>query len=154
MNATVYTGRATNWTSVVITALLVLPLIGLATTDGRLGGTGVAVAVLVLLGILAEVVTASDVRASCGSQGLTVRWGVLGWPRATYPLADIEQVSVVDVPWWAVSYGFWWVPGRTACTVRRGPALRLRLRNGRTVTTTVPDPDAALAALRGAGALV
>jgi hypothetical protein len=33
------------------------------------------------------------------------------------------------------------------CTVRSGPALRLTLRTGRTVTITVPDPQAAVAAI-------
>jgi hypothetical protein len=152
MNSTAYTGRATNWTSVVISGLLLLPLIGLATTTGSERGTGVGVTVLALVGLLVEVMTASDVRASCGSRGVTIHWGVLGWPRARYQLGQIKDASVVEVPWWAVSYGFWWTPTRTVCTVRRGPALRLRLHDGRTVTITVPDPHAALAALRSAKA--
>lgn len=150
MNTTVYTGRATNWTSVVISGLLLIPLIGLASTSGSVDRTVVLITVLALVGLLAEVATASDVRASCGSHGVSMHWGVLGWPRATYALADIREASVIEVPWWAVSYGFWWTPGRTVCTVRTGPALRLRLANGRKVTITVPDPHAALAALRAA----
>lgn len=150
MNSTAYTGRATNWPSVVISGLLLLPLIGLATGTAR--GTGVVVTMLALIGLLAEVVTASDVRASCGSKGVIIHWGVFGWPRATYSLGRIKDASVLEVPWWAVSYGFWWTPTRTVCTVRRGPALRLRLDNGRTVTITVPDPYVALAALHSAKA--
>jgi hypothetical protein len=151
MNTIAYTGRATNWTSVVISGLLLIPLVGLAASSGSVPRTVAAVTVLALLGLLAEVVTASDVRASCGSHGVSIHWGFLGWPRATYSLADIRDASVATIPWWAVSYGFWWTPRRTVCTVRSGPALRLRLTSGRTVTVTVPDPQAALAALRGAG---
>ncbi len=152
MNATIYTGRETNWTAVVVTALLNVPLLGLAfaSENGSAQQTGLVVASLVLLGVLAEVATASDVRATCGSQGVSVHWGIVGWPRMRYVLADIADASVVTIPWWAVSFGFWWTPTRTVCTVRSGPALRLRLANGRTVTITVPDPHAAVAALRAA----
>ena len=148
MSTTAYTGRVTNWTSVVVSGLLLVPL--LIMSRDSLGSTGVLVVVLVLAGLLAEVVTASDVRAACGSRGVQIRWGLLGWPRVSYALAEIEDASVVRVPWWAVTYGFWWTPTRTACTVRSGPALRLRLHSGRTVTLTVPDPHAAVAALQAA----
>lgn len=147
MNTIAYTGRATNWTMVVLSGLLLVPLIGLASS--QVDGTFVIVVALALLGLLAEVVTASDVRVACGSQGVSVHWGIVGWPRMRYELAEIAEASVVQVPWWAVSFGFWWTPGRTVCTVRSGPTLRLRLHNGRTVTLTVPDPHAAAAALRG-----
>jgi hypothetical protein len=150
MSTTTYTGRATNWTSVVISGLLLVPLVGLATTSGTALTTGLAVTALALTGLLAEVATASDVRASCGSHGVSIYWGIIGWPRVQYALSDISDASVVETPWWAVSYGFWWTPWRTVCTVRTGPSLRLRLVNGRTVTVTVPDPHAALAALRSA----
>lgn len=147
MRTTTYTGRETNWTSVVISGLLLIPLIGLATASGSAPSTGVLVVVVALVGLLAEVLTASDVRATCGPQGVAVNWGFAGWPRARYALDDIQDASVVAIPWWAVSYGFWWTPTRTVCTVRSGPALRLHLRSGRTVTITVPDPHAALEAL-------
>lgn len=147
MNSTVYTGRRTNWTSVTISGLLLIPLVGIAAASGSSLSTGVLVVLIALVGLLAEVVTASDVRATCGPQGVAFHWGFAGWPRARYALDDIEQASVVEVPWWAVSYGFWWTPTRTVCTVRSGPALRLHLRSGRTVTITVPEPQAALAAL-------
>jgi hypothetical protein len=108
------------------------------------------VPLLIVLGCLAEVLTASSVRATAGPNGLTIRWGVVGWPRCTYRLDEIERAEVIDLPWWRVSWGFWWTPRRTNCTVRSGPTVRLLLRNHRTVTMTVPDPDAAVAALRQA----
>lgn len=148
MNTTIYTGRETNWTSVVISGLLLIPLVGMATASGSAPSTGVLVIVVAMVGILAEVLTASDVRATCGPQGVAVHWGFVGWPRAQYALDDIQDARVVAIPWWAVSYGFWWTPTRTVCTVRSGPALRLHLHSGRNVTITVPDPHAALTALR------
>lgn len=147
MNSTVYTGRATNWSSVVISGLLLIPLIGMGLASGSSPSTAVVILVLALVGFLAEVITASDVRATCGPQGVAVHWGFVGWPRARYELDDIQDARVVEIPWYSVSYGFWWTPTRTVCTVRSGPALRLRLLSGRTVTITVPDPHAALAAI-------
>ncbi len=149
MTATVYTGRATNWLGIVVSGLLLVPLLGLTATNS-VDTTVVLVALLALIGVLAEVATASDVRVTCGRQGVSFYWGLAGWPRASYRLDDIAEATIATIPWWAVSYGLWWTPWRTVCTVRSGPALRLRLHSGRTVTVTVPDPHAAVAALRAA----
>lgn len=149
MTATVYTGRATNWLGVVVSGLLLVPLLGLTAIDS-VDTTVVLVSLLALIGLLAEVATASDVRVTCGRQGVSFYWGLAGWPRASYRLDDIAEATIATIPWWAVSYGLWWTPWRTVCTVRSGPALRLRLHSGRTVTVTVPDPHAAVAALRSA----
>ena len=102
---------------------------------------------LVAVGALANILTASSVRAAGGPHGGTVRCGVVGWPRSTYPPDEIEQAEVVDLPWWRVSWGYRWTPKSTNCTVRSGPTLRLVLRSGRTVVITVPDPAAAVAAI-------
>ncbi|MGL5825257.1 MAG: hypothetical protein ACRCYU_10645 [Nocardioides sp.] len=99
-------------------------------------------------GVLLDVLTASNVRATAGPQGVTVHWGVLGWPRMHYRPGEIAEAHVVHVPWWLVTFGFWWTPWRTTCTTRSGPALRLVLTSGRIVTVTVPEPAAAVAALR------
>lgn len=153
MSTTVYTGRETNWWSVAISGLLLIPLLAMAIPSDSSPsiGIGVVILVLVLVGFLAEVITASDVRATCGPQGVAIFWGFIGWPRARYALDDIQDAWVVDVPWRSVSFGFWWTPKRTVSTVRSGPALRLRLLSGRVVTVTVPDPRAAVAALRSNG---
>ncbi len=82
MNVSVYTGRETNWTSVIISGLLLIPLVGLAAA-GSVDTTVVAVSLLALVGVLAEVMTASDVRVACGTQGLSVHWGIVGWPRVS-----------------------------------------------------------------------
>ncbi|MEU4521687.1 hypothetical protein AB0F52_23615 [Amycolatopsis sp. NPDC024027] len=42
----------------------------------------------------------------------------------------------------APALGFWWTPHSAFSTLRTGPALRLVMHTGRTVTITVPDPDA------------
>jgi hypothetical protein len=106
--------------------------------------------VLVAIGILLNVLTASSVRATAGPNGFTVRWGMLGWPSCSYDLAEIATAEVIDLPWRSVSWGFWWTPRRTCATLRSGPAVRLTLRSGRTVTVTVPRPDEAVAAINQA----
>ena len=147
----VYTGRTTNWPMVAATcggALLVV-MMGSESRGEWSDLVFVVPVMLVALGVLANVLTASSVRATAGPNGLTIRWGPVGWPRSTYRLDEIKHTEVVDLPWWRVSYGFWWTPMRTNCTVRSGPTLQLTLCNERTVTITVPEPELAIAALRG-----
>ena len=148
----VYTGRTTSWPMVAATsvAALLLVLTGKASDDSWSDLVFIVPLALVAVGVLGEVLTGSSVRATAGPNGLTVHWGLIGWPRCTYRLDEIERAEVIDLPWWRVSYGLWWTPRRTNCTVRRGPTLRLTLRNHRTVTITVPDPAAAVAALHEA----
>ena len=151
----VYTGRTTSWPMVAATSAgaLLLVLTG-KTPDVAWGDLMFVVPlILVALGVLAEVLTGSSVRATAGPKGLTIHWGVIGWPRCTYRLDQIEHAEVIELPWWRVSYGLWWTPRRTNCTVRSGPTLRLSLRNQRTVTITVPDPAAAVAALHEVSAI-
>ena len=146
----VYTGRTTSWPIVAATSAGAL-LLALTSRQPDVAWDDlmfIAPLILVAIGVAAEILTGSSVRATAGPNGLTIRWGLLGWPRCTYHLDQIAHADVIDLSWWRVSHGFWWTPKRTNCTVRSGPTLRLSLRNGRTVTITVPDPPAALAALR------
>jgi hypothetical protein len=151
----VYTGRTTSWPMVLATSIfaLLLVLMGKQSDDTWNSVVIVVPLVLVAIGVLGEVLTGSSVRATAGPNGLTVHWGLFGWPRCTYRLDEIERAEVIDLPWWRVSYGLWWTPKRTNCTVRSGPTLRLSLRNQRTVTITVPEPAAAVAALTAASAI-
>ena len=145
----VYTGRATNWPMVVLSVALAVPL--LALSDMSAGDRGDLMILLFIgVGVLLEVLTGSSVRTAAGPQGVTVRFGVLGWPRCTYRLAQIAHAEVIDLRLWSVVYGLWWTPRRTCCTVRSGPTLRLTLHSGRTVTITVPDAAAAVAVIREA----
>lgn len=150
----VYTGRTTSWLTVAGTCVSSALLAFGAISSGGLGSDLVIVLPLVLIaiGVLAEVLTASSVRAAAGPNGFTIRWGSFGWPRCSYPLDQIERAEVIGLPWWRVSFGFWWTPKRTSCTLRTGPTVRLTLSSGRIVTVTVPEPDAAVAALRAAKA--
>lgn len=148
----VYTGRTTSWPMVAATCLGALFVVFMGKqADGAWSDLYfVGPLLLVAIGSLANVLTASSVRATAGPNGFTIRWGLLGWPRCTYRLDQIEHAEVIDLPWWRVSYGFWWTPKRTNCTVRNGPTVRLSLHNHRVVTITVPNPAAAVVAVHEA----
>ncbi len=148
----VYTGRTTSWPMVASTCLGALLLVLVAREGGGAWADLVVIVPLLLVGVgvLAEILTSSSVRATAGPNGFTIRWGVLGWPRCSYRLDEIERAEVIDLPWWRVSWGFWWTPRRTNCTVRSGPTVRLTLHNHRVVTVSVPEPQRAVAALHAA----
>lgn len=151
---TVYTGRTTSWPMVAATCVCacLLVLAGKESNAAWSDRMFVVPVVLVAIGMLAEVLTGSSVRATVGPNGFTIRWGLVGWPRCTYRIDEVEHAEVIDLPWWRVSYGFWWTPKSTTCTVRSGPTVRLTLRSQRIVTITVPEPERAVAALRDASA--
>jgi hypothetical protein len=142
----VYTGRSTNWPMVIFSIALALPLLAMSNADGS---SRLDWAFPVVLGavVLLNVLTGSSVRTTAGPNGVSIRFGLLGWPRCAYRIEQISHAEVVDLSLWSVSYGFWWTPRRTCCTVRSGPTLRLTLRSGRRVTVTVPDPYAAVEAI-------
>lgn len=145
----VYTGRSPNWPMVATTAVGgVALLLGSASSDASVGA--VLTCAFVVLGVVANIVTASSVRTTAGPNGVVIRLGTAGWPCLRYGLDEIVRAEAVHVPWHRVSAGFWWTPRRTSCTVRSGPALRLHLAGGRIVTVTVPDPEDAVAALERA----
>jgi hypothetical protein len=147
----VYTGRITNWPMVVLTIVLVVPLLALSNMSVS-DPADLAILAVIGVGVLLQALTATSVRTAAGPHGVMVRFGVLGVPRCTYRLDQIAHAEVIDLPVWSVVYGFWWTPSRTCYTVRSGPALRLTLHSGRTVTITVPDPHAAVAVIREATA--
>lgn len=148
----VYTGRTTSWALVLATSFsgAVLVFMG-AQSEGPWRDLVLPLG-LAVVGVLLDVLTASSVRATAGPNGFTVRWGIIGWPRCTYPLAAIARAEVIDLSWTRVSWGFWWTPRRTCCTLRSGPTVRLLLHSGRRVTITVPEPHAAVAAINEAKA--
>jgi hypothetical protein len=146
----VYTGRTTSWPSVVAAsagAVLVV-MMGQQSRGAWTDPSFVGPMVFVTVGILFTILTASSIRVTAGPNGFSTQWGPVGWPRFSYGIDEIEHCDVIDVPWWTVSYGAWWTPKRTNCTVRSGAALRLTLRNRRTVVVTVPDPEQAVIAIQ------
>lgn len=88
-------------------------------------------------------------RVTVDRAGLTWR-SALGVPRGHVPLADVDEVSVVDVrPGDFGGYGVRSVPGATAVVTRHGAALQVRRVSGRRFVITVEDPTAAAGVLEG-----
>ncbi|MGW3964711.1 hypothetical protein ACWED2_33190 [Amycolatopsis sp. NPDC005003] len=144
----VYTGRVTNWPLlVVLAAALAVPLLSLGGLshgdwlDPAGPAVPLATAAAVVLGIA---LAGLRVRTAAGPNGVSVHCGAFGRPHRTYRLDEIERAEVTDLTpsLWRLPLGFWWTPRHTYYTLRTGPALRLTLYTGRTVTITVPDPHA------------
>ena len=152
----IYTGRVTNWPLVVaLGAALIVPLVllGSLSHGSWLDPAGPAIPLLTAAAVvLVTVLTGLRVRTAAGPNGVSVHCGAFGWPRRTYRLEEIERVEVIDLSpsLWRVSLGFWWTPRHTYFTVRNGPALRLAMHSGRSVTITVPEPHAAITIIREA----
>jgi Domain of unknown function (DUF1648) len=95
--------------------------------------------VLVVAAVPAVVFTVVRVRVD--HDGLTLRFGPLGWPRVRIPLERIERADVIDVK--PMRHGGWGYRGslrlfgRAAVVVRRGDAIQLHLRDGRKLVVTV-----------------
>lgn len=88
-------------------------------------------------------------RVTVDQDGLSWR-SALGVPRGRVALADVAEVSVVQVR--AGDYGGYGVrsvPGATAVVTRHGPALRVVREAGRTFVITVDDPLSAASVLEG-----
>ena len=152
----IYTGRVTNWPLVAaLGATLMVPLVllGSLSHGNWLAPAGPTIPLLTAAAaVLITVLTGVRVRTAAGPNGVSIHCGAFGWPHRTYHLTDIEHVEVIDLPPspWRVSLGFWWTPRHTYFTVRTGPALRLAMRSGRSVTITVPDPHTAVTIIREA----
>lgn len=145
---TVYTSRATNWPVLAVGVGLAVPLLatGLSAAEPELLGLVAMVAVIVIGALMS-----TSLRVTAGPAGVTVRSGVLGVPRWTFPIDRIAHVEPVDLPAWTMFGGIWWSPrDGLRITQRTGPSVRLRLTDGRRVTLTVNEPQLAVAVLNQA----
>lgn len=146
---TVYTSRATNWPFLTVAIALALPLLAMGLTGtepGSLTGT------LVVSGVLVSgLVMSTSLRVTAGTGGVTVRSGLLGLPRWTFPIERIAHAEPAELAPWSMFGGIWWSRrDGLRITQRTGPALRLRLTDGRQVTLTVNEPNVALTVLNQA----
>ncbi|MGC4108288.1 MAG: hypothetical protein QM753_18360 [Thermomicrobiales bacterium] len=147
----VYTGRSTNWPMLWLSSLLAVPLLVMgAMSKGAWASASFLIPVaIMLLALVFNLLTTSSLRTAVGPNGVTVRFGLLGLPRFCFRLNRIMRADVVELPlqssmWW----GIWWTPSQgLLLTLRHGPALRLTLHGGRTVTISMPEPGQARAAL-------
>lgn len=102
--------------------------------------------VLVLMACL----TTSVLHVRCDAQGLTVCYGLLGWPVQRIGMESIVAAHAIDLePGEWGGWGYRWAPSQnaTAAVTRRGPAIVIERADGRRFAVTVDD------AVRGAGVL-
>jgi hypothetical protein len=130
----VWTGRAR--------ARWAWPAAALLAAGGALAGAvaaqwGAAVPLLAA-GVLMLGFTA--VRVTVAARGVTVGYGPLGLRLTRIPLRRITSAAAVERTGFSFGYrGGLLVFGAAAVAVRRGPALRLTLRDGKTFLVTVDD---------------
>ena len=82
----------------------------------------------------------TSVRVRVAARGVTVGYGALGLRLTRIPLRRIASAQAVERTPFAFGYrGSLLLYGAAAVVLRRGPALRLTLRNGKTFLVTVDD---------------
>lgn len=100
--------------------------------------------------VLAALLTTSVLHVRCDASGLTVRYGLLGWPVQRISLDSIAVAHAIDLdPAQWGGWGYRWAPAQngTAAVTRRGPAIVVERPDGRRLAVTVDD------AVTGAGVL-
>lgn len=99
-------------------------------------------ALMVVVGL-----TMNGYTVTAGVEGLVVRWGVFGWPRQVIALdriASAHPVTIKPMEWGGWGYrGSLRLFGKAAAVLRRGPGLRLDLRNGTLFALTLGDAETA-----------
>jgi hypothetical protein len=90
----------------------------------------------------------TSVRVTVAVRGVSVGYGVLGLRLTRIPLSRIASAAAVDLRSFSFGYrGSLVLFGSAAAILRRGPALRLTLRDGKTFIVTVDDAETAAALL-------
>ena len=139
----VWTGRARApwvwplWVGLVAGAVVVQAVAGQWVTG----------AVLLVIGVILSAFT--SVRVTVAARGVSVGYGPLGLRLTRFSLRRIAAAEVADL---SGSYSFGYrgsllVFGAAAVILRRGPALKLTLRGGKTFLVTVDDADTGAALL-------
>jgi hypothetical protein len=115
-----------------------LLLAGAGAVTGITAGQWTPGAVLMLTGVL--MLGFTSVRVRVAARGVTVGYGALGLRLTRIPLRRIASAEAVERTSFAFGYrGSMLLYGAAAVVLRRGPALRLTLRDGKTFLVTVDD---------------
>ena len=141
----VWTGRArAAWIGLIAVAL-----VAAGAVTGVVAGQWFSGAVLLVVGVVVSALT--SVRVTVAARGVTVGYGPLGLRLTRFPLRRIVAAEAVDRTA-SNSLGFGYrgsllVFGAAAVILRRGPALKLTLRDGKTFLVTVDDAGTGAALL-------
>ncbi|MFI5584028.1 hypothetical protein ACIA5G_03270 [Amycolatopsis sp. NPDC051758] len=98
---------------------------------------------IALVGTFVTVVT-YRLKATVDAQGVTIRFGLLGFPWRHIGLGSIREATTRELSTFGdtgLGLRFNPVTGTTAYKVRGGPAIVLALESGRTVLVSVDDPE-------------
>jgi hypothetical protein len=133
-----WSGRAAN--PAMLWALVLIP-VAIALVPA-----GVPWPTALWIGFVGAVVTALTyrLRAKVDATGVTIRFGLLGFPWRHLELSTIREAAARELETFGdggLGLRFNPVTGTTAYKVRGGPALELTLENGRTVLVSVDDPE-------------
>ncbi len=146
-------GQHAVWTGVISSHLMVLLGLGFLLTGAYLAalaarpfGWALVVAALPILAL-------SHVELLAGKDGLTLRYGPIGFPRQHLEIERIETASAIEVR--PTQWGGWGYRGslllmkQAALVLHGGPGLRLDLSGGKTFVVAVDHPEVAAAVLNG-----
>ncbi|QWF79719.1 hypothetical protein [Amycolatopsis sp. CA-230715] len=137
----VWVGATTN--RFLLSSVLVVPLVGFVVDQVVM--VPVPAWIYAALFVVGAVVTLLGARlgATVDSAGLTIRMGLLGWPRRHFALDRIDHADVADLGLLqGGGFGYRVNPftGESIYKLRGGPALAIALRKGGLVYVTVDDP--------------
>lgn len=91
------------------------------------------------------------IRVRTDHRGMTVRYGLIPWPRTDLAIEDIDRATVIDVR--PAEWGGWGYRGtlalmrQAAVVLRAGPGIRVDLKNDKVFVVTVDDPGQGAALL-------
>lgn len=145
------TWSGTVWVPMLTWSLLLVSIAAVVTIYISLGSTVEAhltVALTIPLFFVSLGVT-GPVAVSIGRTGVVVRFGILGWPRWTISLAEIQSASVEErSPGDVGGWGFRFYGGGKAIMLRGGECLVIQRRDGRSeVTISIDDAKTAAATI-------
>lgn len=135
-------------TSTVVGRAQILAGAGSAALVATVMAAGGAAPWLIAPAVLAVAATTAHlavVRLGAGGGRVVIGQGIWPLPARTIDTASLVEASAVDLSWpQAFGLGVRWHSRTTRLTVRAGPTLRLRTRDGEHLSISTSDPAAVL----------
>ncbi|WP_341939804.1 DUF1648 domain-containing protein [Microbacterium sp. LWH10-1.2] len=136
--------------ALIAVSVLLLGIAGLAAFMLGTGVDGGWVVALSLVVIVIAMATATAFRVRVTPEGFSAR-ALVGWPRISIPLREIESARAVDISPFGEFGGWGWriaVDGRTGIVMRRGAAIEISRRDKRPFIVTIDGAEEAAALLQ------
>ena len=104
-------------------------------------GAGTVVAVAVGAVLVLTSILVSTVRVLIGGGRVVLGWGPFAWPRRSVAIESVAEVAAEDLTTAQVfGLGVPWSRRATRMTIRSGPTLLLRLRDGEPIRVSASNP--------------